>query len=156
MSFREIGVLTKINQITCRAVYRSYYVNGCTAVKPRSPGRPASPLPEDVKDYLINNLYDNRFLSLRERVKDIQAKYGFYINYDRLRKFYKRSGIKYQRCKTQMLASMKNIPSRRRDRYDFAAKLVTLMKRDSFVWVADESSCSLWNKSRIKYTWMVG
>ena len=28
LSFKDIGILTKINQVTCRAVYRSYYVNG--------------------------------------------------------------------------------------------------------------------------------
>ena len=28
LNWREIGNQTKINQITCRAVYRSYYLNG--------------------------------------------------------------------------------------------------------------------------------
>ena len=54
-----------------------------------------------------------------------------------------------------MKASLKNEPSRRRDRFDFAAKLVTLMKRKSFVWVVDETSHSLWARPRIRSTWAV-
>ena len=72
LTFSEIGLMLKINQITCRAVYRSYYVNGQTAVKPRSRGRPASPIPPEVHSFLLDNLYESRFLSLRERVRYVQ------------------------------------------------------------------------------------
>ena len=92
-SWKDIQKSIGIHANTCQAVYRTYYVNGETAVRKKPPGRPPHPLPEDVREYLLSSLTHNRFLSLRERVKDIQLRFGFYLNYDRLRKFYRREGI---------------------------------------------------------------
>ena len=79
LSFKEIGLMTNVNQMTCNSAYRSFYTNGGTAVKAISKGRPALPVPKDVSEHLIHNLYESRFLSLRERMREIKTKFDFTI-----------------------------------------------------------------------------
>ena len=151
---------------SCSAVFRSYYANGETPVKKKSPGRPPHPVPDEIKEYLLSSLTDNRFLSLRERVRDIQLRFKFNMNYDRLRKFFRREGVSYKRCKsridcesivsgsTVMKRSTLSPIARQKARKEFAAKLVTLMKRKSFLYIVDESSVNLWSRSRVSHTWV--
>ena len=92
-SWRDLSQSIGVHPNTCSAVFRSYYINGETPVKKKPTGQPPHPMPEDVREYLLSSLTHNRFLSLRERVKDVQLQFGFYCNYDRLRKFFRREGV---------------------------------------------------------------
>ena len=151
--------------MTCRAVYRSYYVNGQTPVKKLKTGRPPLPLPIEIVEYLRSSLFENRFLSLRERCRDVQNKFDFVLKFDRLRGFFRREGIVYKSCKfflcvdmdclgaTVLKAAKRSPDSRKLARRDFAAKLVTLMKANKLVWLADETSVNLWSKSSLQNTW---
>ena len=96
LSFREIAQITGIHNVSIRSLYRRYLEVG-SVMPTKKPGRTPWPIPEDVEHYLKNGLFENRFLSLRDRVSDIQEKFGFYLSYNRLRNFFLRNGIKYAR-----------------------------------------------------------
>ena len=70
-SWKDIQKSIGVHANTCQSVFRQYYVNGETPVKKKPTGRPPHPIPEDIREYLLSSLTHNRFLSLRERVKDI-------------------------------------------------------------------------------------
>ena len=119
----------------------------------KKPGRTPWPIPEDVEQYLRNELFENRFLSLRDRVSDIQAKFGFYLSYNRLRNFFRRNGIKYARTKIVMKASLKSVKSRAKERKKWAQEFVSLIGNGSKIWIIDETSTSLWSKPKSSRTW---
>ena len=54
-----------------------------------------------------------------------------------------------------MKAASRSPGARTVARREFAAKLVTLMKANKLVWLADKTSVNLWCKSRITKTWAV-
>ena len=62
-------------------------------------------------------------------------------------------GIEYLRAKTVMNAANKSLPSRQRDRFEFAKKLVSLMLQKKHVIIADETSTSLWARPALNHTW---
>ena len=119
----------------------------------KKPGRPPWPIPNDVELYLRNGLFANRFLSLRDRVSDIQEKFGFYLSYNRLRNFFLRNGIKYARTKIVMKASLKCVKSRAKERKKWAQEFVSLIDNGSKIWIIDETSSSLWSKPKSSRTW---
>lgn len=69
-----------------------------TVVAAKSSGRPVLPLPEDVKEHLSSKLDEDRFMSLRQRMRIIKQKFDFNISYRRLRGFFMRNGVKYRTC----------------------------------------------------------
>ena len=62
-------------------------------------------------------------------------------------------GISYQRTKTIYKAATKQLASRRKERVEFAEKLVSLIMQKRPVIFADETSWSTWDKPRITKTW---
>ena len=63
--------------MTCKGAFKSYYANGGTPVKRKHTGRIPLPIPPEVREYLVNGLHESRFLSIRERCRDIQVSQTF-------------------------------------------------------------------------------
>ena len=94
-TFTRISKLTGISYMTCYNVWLRYKSRK-TIEEATRVGRPLQKLPDDVHEYLSNNLEDDRFLSLRQRVKIIKQKFNFPISLTKLRNFYLRNDIKYR------------------------------------------------------------
>ena len=52
-----------------------------------------------------------------------------------------------------MKAATKSPAARKVARKEFAAQLVTLMKRRSFLFICDETSVNLWSRSYVTKSW---
>ena len=86
-----------------------------------------TPLPQDVINYLRNNLYQHRFVSIRKRCELVRQHCDFHIHPKRLIRNYKRMGITYEPCKTVMKAALRNLPQRHAERQQFVRKVVSLL-----------------------------
>ena len=119
LTCRQVQDITGINTNSVRSLYHRYLERG-TVLNAKRPGRSPWPLPPDVEAYLRTELHAHRFLSLRDRLAEVQQKFGFTMSYTRLRCHFKRIGVKFQRTKVVMRASTKNLKSRAKERKLFS------------------------------------
>ena len=105
LTYKRISQLTSLPLYTCYHIYYNF-MKRKTVVPRKTTGRPALSLPPDVEEYLMNNLEEDRFLSLQDRVKIIKRKFDFPMYPQRLMHFYRRNNIKYQMCKTVPKAAL--------------------------------------------------
>ena len=103
-------------------------------------GRAPLRIPQDVEDYLQNNLEEDRFLSLRQRTKIIKQKFDFPMYPMRLRDYFLRNNIEYKLCKTVPKAALMSKNARQKARRDFALQFLSLVLQKKKVWIADETS----------------
>ena len=92
----DISKITSIKQDTCRKIVKAFHEKNNQINSNSKRGRTVQPLPPDVSEYLKTSLLDNKFLSLRQRVKIIEHELGFPITLRRLWSSYHRMGIKYR------------------------------------------------------------
>ena len=111
----EIVKRTGVRYTTVREMVLRYYQKG-TAPLVRGYAHPLRPLPRDVIDFLRDNLYEHRFLSLRKRCELVWRHCDFHMSPRRLTKNYKQMGITYEPCKTVMKAAVRNWPQRQAER----------------------------------------
>ena len=97
VTFGTISKLTGIHRPTCYEIYRRC-MSRKTVMAAKIVGRPVLPLPEDVKEHLLSKLDQDRFMSLRQRMRIIKQKFDFNISFRRLRGFFIRNDIKYRSC----------------------------------------------------------
>jgi transposase len=148
----DIGKITSIKQDTCRKIVKAFHEKNNQIKSTSKRGRAPQPLPPDVKEYLRTSLNDNKFLSLRQRVKIIEHELGFPITLKRLWSSYRRMDIKYRSADSVLANS--DTPALRQERVRFARQLSSLMIQKRRIIFADESSTRIWaGKSYIKKTW---
>ena len=106
----EIVTLTGIFESTAREMVLRFHRNGNSPYSDTSrKGRKPNPLPEDIRQYLFDSLYDMRFLSLKQRSQQIASRFNFPMDWSRLRAEYHRMGVTYQPCKTVFKAATKRL-----------------------------------------------
>jgi len=59
-----------------------------TFKKPKRAGTKPWPMPEEVERYLLEGLYEHRYLSIKARCDLVWRKFRFALKEDRLKKFY--------------------------------------------------------------------
>ena len=148
----EIVKLTGVKESTCRGMVQRFQQKGLSTVKST---RQPRPLPADVRQYLLDNLQQHRFLSLRRRCELLRLHCDFHILPKRLQRCYRRMGVVYGPCKTVMKAALRSLPSRQAERLEFVEKVVSLLVQGKHVIFADETSVNLWDRKRLRKTWQL-
>ena len=78
-TWTEIGQITSIKPDTCQKIVKAFHKKNNKIESTTKRGKSIQPLPPDVTEYLRTSLEDNKFLSLRQRVKIIENKFDFPI-----------------------------------------------------------------------------
>ena len=104
-TWTEIGQITSIKPDTCQKIVKAFHKKNNKIESTTKRGKSIQPLPPDVTEYLRTSLEDNKFLSLRQRVKIIENKFDFPITLKRLWASYRRLGVQYRAADSAMANS---------------------------------------------------
>ena len=75
-----ISTLTGVNRMTIVEVLIAFKRNGTHESQRSKKQQPPWPIPEEVTEFLLNNLHEHRFLTLDQRRELVRRQFGFSMN----------------------------------------------------------------------------
>ena len=84
-------------------------------------------------------------MSLKERVVDLNAKYGKQISASTLNVYYKKAGVTFRRVDLHATNKLRNATRILREQQNFVRTLRTAKAARRFIFYLDETSVCLWS-----------
>ena len=93
-------------------------------------------------------------MSLRERVRDLEQRYGIQLATATLRKYYKARQIRFMTVDLALTAKIRAAEQTRKAQKEFVYKLLAA-QASKYIYYLDETSITLWNNIK-RRTWTDG